>query len=138
MQIFTTKMVITNKSGISHSRSPLGDFFIQKQKGNKFMKINTRLIEKSLLEVKNDILDICTNENITLSYFEPRITNIERCISILDSISLFIDDLVFIKEFTALNIVPKRILSNQNEFLESKDFRKLQINSLNYMGINFN
>ena len=102
------------------------------------MKINTRLIEKSLLEVKNDILDICTNENITLSYFEPRITNIERCISILDSISLFIDDLVFIKEFTALNIVHKRILSNKNEFLESKDFRKLQINSLNYMGINFN
>ena len=102
------------------------------------MKINTRLIEKSLLEVKNDILDICTNENITLSYFEPRITNIERCISILDSISLFIDDLVFIKEFTALNIVHKRILSNQNEFLEIKDFRKLQINSLNYMGINFN
>ena len=101
------------------------------------MKINTRLIEKSLLEVKNDILDICTNENITLSYFEPRITKIERCISILDSISLFIDDLVFIKEFTALNIRSK-ILSNQNEFLESKDFRKLQINSLNYMGINFN
>lgn len=27
IQIFTTKMMIRNKSGISHSRSPLGDFF---------------------------------------------------------------------------------------------------------------
>ena len=36
MQIFTTKMVITNKSGISHSRSPLGDFFIKNYKDGKY------------------------------------------------------------------------------------------------------
>lgn len=45
MQIFTTKMVITNKSGVSHSRSPLGDFFtdLNEVEVNKFINNKIRL-----------------------------------------------------------------------------------------------
>ncbi len=102
------------------------------------MKIHTELISKNLLELKNDILDICTNENLNLSYFEPKIANIEHLTYTLDAISPFIDDKSFITEFTALNIISERILDNQFEFLENDSFRNAQINALYIMGIKIN
>lgn len=99
------------------------------------MKLNTELIEKTLLDAKNEILDICTSDNLTISSFEPKIKQLEDCINTLDNISIFVEDKPFINEFTALNIVSKRIIDNQFEFLENKDFRNSQIDSLHNLGI---
>lgn len=102
------------------------------------MKINTESIEKCLLALKNDILDICTNDNLNLSYFESKIDSISNLSSTLDTIIPFIDDEPFIIEFTALNIVSEKILYNQFEFFENESFRNSQINFLHNMGIDLN
>lgn len=100
--------------------------------------INTNLIEKSLLDLKNEIINICTTENISISYLQPKINTIEELVSTLDTISPFIEDNTFTKEFTALNLISQRIFNNQFEFLENESFRSSQIDSLYNMGLDFN
>ncbi len=97
--------------------------------------VNTQLIEKTLLELKNDILDICTNENLNLSYFTHKINDIEYTSNTLDSLSIFVNDTDFINEYTALKLVSERILNNQFEFIENENYRNAQIDSLHNMGV---
>lgn len=97
--------------------------------------VNIKLIEKTLKEFKNDIIDICTNENLNLSYFTDKVNNIEDTLNTLDSVSLFIDDKGFLNEFVALKLVSQRIVDNQFEFFENKNFRNAQIDSLYTFGV---
>lgn len=102
------------------------------------MKINTELIEKTLIDAKNEILDICTSDDLTISTFEPKIKRLEDFMSTLDKVSIFVEDKSFTNEFTALDIVSKRIIDNQFECLENKDFRNSQIDSLHNFGVDLN
>lgn len=80
MQIFTTKMVITNKSGISHSRSPLGDFFTsRKTLLNEFNHFEGNM---NIFQPAIDITDIALNEEkeSILDYLEKLRKNKEHMI----------------------------------------------------------
>ncbi len=100
------------------------------------MQINTELIKKSLSDFKSDIFDICDNESINLEYFTPKMEEIESSLNTLNSVSIFVDDKDFLNEFVALKLVSERIVDNQFEFFENENFRKIQIESLNNMGVN--
>ncbi len=102
------------------------------------MNLNTDLIKKTLDEVKTSIKDICTKDNLTIEYFNPKINEIESNMNKLDTLNLFIDDEKFTKEICTLEIISDRILKNQFEFLENESFRDSQIEFLNSMTLDKN
>lgn len=102
------------------------------------MKINTELIEKNLYDFKKEILDICTNDDISIANMSSKTDIIQQNLNIFSTLSLFIDDPTFIKETTALSLVGERIIENQFDFFENKDFKTSLIDSLCNMGIDLN
>ncbi|CEK40088.1 ImmA/IrrE family metallo-endopeptidase [Paraclostridium sordellii] len=102
------------------------------------MKINTELIKKTLNDYKKDILDICTSDNITIDTLSTKIESIKDNVNTFSTLSLFIDDPTFVKETTALSLVSERLIENQFDFFENKDFKVSLIDSLCNMGIDLN
>lgn len=102
------------------------------------MKVNTELIKKTLNDYKKDILDICTSDNITIDTLSTKIENIKDNVNTFSTLSLFIDDTTFVKETTALSLISERLIDNQFDFFENKDFKSSLIDSLCNMGIDLN
>ncbi|GAA0106544.1 hypothetical protein UT300013_31680 [Paraclostridium sordellii] len=102
------------------------------------MKINTELIKKTLNDYKKDILDICTSDNISIDTLSTKIESIKDNVNTFSTLSLFIDDPTFVKETTALSLVSERLIENQFDFFENKDFKSSLIDSLCNMGIDLN
>ncbi|EPZ61880.1 ltrC-like domain protein [[Clostridium] sordellii ATCC 9714] len=102
------------------------------------MKINTELIKKTLNDYKKDILDICTSDNITIDTLSTKIESIKDNVNTFSTLSLFIDDPTFVKETTALSLISERLIENQFDFFENKDFKSSLSDSLCNMGIDLN
>lgn len=102
------------------------------------MKVNTELIKKTLNDYKKDILDICTSDNISIDTLSTKIESIKDNVNTFSTLSLFIDDPTFVKETTALSLISERLIDNQFDFFENKDFKSSLIDSLCNMGIDLN
>lgn len=100
------------------------------------MKINTELIENTLKNLKTDLLEICTVEELNLDRYDEKIANIRDSINTLDTISIFIDDKAFITEFMAYSLVGNRLIDNSLDVFENKELRSSLIDSLCNMGVN--